>query len=760
MPARPRHCLSRHRLAVAAALACGATGVLTTTAQAQTAGATGTAQLPQVIVTGNGTEQRAFDTPYAIDVVDEDALRAGGPMVNLSESMARVPGLTVNNRSNYAQDLQISSRGFGARSTFGVRGLRLYSDGIPATMPDGSGQVSHFDLAGAQRVEVLRGPFSALYGNSSGGVIAVYSRPVRERAAEFAVDVARFGTWQGRVTVEAPFHETSADGRVTGFDIRASAGYFETDGFRPHSGARRTSGNVRLGWTGERDTVVVAVNHLDQPADDPLGLTRAQFSADARQTASVALPGDTPGQAGRFDTRKTVEQDQVGAQWRHRFDLGALHESVLTTYLGQRSVTQWQSIPVATQNNPNPPPNTERQPGGVIDFDRDYAGLDGRLVWRWTLPGDRTAQLVAGAAYERSNEDRRGYENFIGDPAAPDLLGVTGRLRRDERNTVDTTDVYAQGEIEFVPNWLATLGVRHGQVQFESRDRYIVGLNGDDSGSLDYRYTNPVAALQWRATPELNVYLSAGRGFESPTFNELAYRPDANAGFNTALRAQTSTQFELGAKWRPEGTRLQLDAAVFNARTHDEIGVATNAGGRSSFQNVGRTTRRGMELGMAWEPVPAWRAAMALTLLSATYDQDFLTCTAAPCNAANPQNQAPVSAGNRIAGTSPRAAYGELAWRPGGSARTELAAEVRAQDRTAVNDRNTDFAGGYALLALRARQTLALSATQRLEFLARLDNVFDRTYAGSVIVNEGNGRFFETGSPRAWWLGVRWKAGF
>ncbi len=759
-PPTPLACGVIRVLGVAGALAAALPAAAQSAGEAGTAGAQ---RLQPVVITGSGVEQRAFDAPYAIDVVDEESLRSGGLMVNLSESMSRVPGLTVNNRSNYAQDLQISSRGFGARSSFGVRGLRLYSDGIPATMPDGQGQVAHFDLAGAQRVEVLRGPFSALYGNSSGGVIALYSRPVRERAAELAVDAGRFGTWQGRLSVEAPFHDPGADGKPgTGFDIRASVGRFETDGFRPQSEARRTLGNVRLGWTGERDTLVVAFNHIEQPADDPLGLTRAQFSTDARQTASVALPGDTPGQPGRFDTRKTVKQDQIGAHWRHRFGAEgrALAESQLTAYYGQRSVTQWQAIPIATQNNPNPPPNTERQPGGVIDFDRDYAGLDGRLVWRWTLPGERGLQFVAGAAYERSAEDRRGYENFVGDPAAPTAIGVTGRLRRDERNVVDTKDVYAQGEVELAPRWVATLGVRHGTVDFESRDEYIVGLNGDDSGSLDYRYTNPVAAIQWRASPALNVYLSAGRGFESPTFAELAYRPDGGAGFNGGLRAQTSTQFELGAKWRPEGLNLLLDAAVFNARTSDEIGVATNAGGRSSFQNVGRTTRRGAELGLAWEPTREWRTALALTVLSAQYDQDFLTCTGAPCNAANPQNRAVVPAGNRIAGTSPRSAYAEVAWRPGGSGNTELAAEWRAQGRTAVNDRNTDSAGGYALFGLRARQVLQLSETQRLEFLARLDNVFDRTYAGSVIVNEGNGRFFETGMPRAWLVGVRWRLGF
>ena len=714
--------------------ACAALGATAAHAQEQTQ------QLAPVVVTGKGFEQRAFDTPYSVNIIEADTLRNGGLMVNLSETMARVPGLTVNNRNNYAQDLQISSRGYGARSTFGVRGLRLYSDGIPATNPDGQGQVSHFDLAGAQRVEVLRGPFSALYGNSSGGVIALFSQPVRERYAEVGLDIGRFGTRQGRLTVQAPL--SGEPGK--GWDIRVGASYFETDGFRPQSEAERTLGNVRLGYTGERDTVVIALNHLDQPALDALGLTRAQIAANPRQTASVALPQDTPGQQGRFNTRKTTEQDQVGLNWRHRFDgLGALSESAFTTYYGQRSITQWQSIPVATQTAPT-------SPGGVIDFDRDYAGVDGRLIWRWSLDGGRNAQVVAGAAYEESKEDRRGFNNYIGTPPTPALLGVTGALRRDETNKVETTDAYAQGEVEFVKDWSGTLGVRTGKLKFRSDDRYLA--NGNDSGRLEFSYTNPVAALQWRASPELNVYLSGGRGFESPTLNELAYRPGGAAGFNAGLQPQKSRQVELGAKWRADSLGLALDAAVFDARTRNEIGVLSNTGGRSIFQNVGDTTRRGAELGASWQINRELSTALALTWLQATYD-----------------GSASITAGNRIAGTSPRSAFAEVAWRPGGSDLTELAVEARGQSRVAVNDANDDpttatagdgFAAGWGTLALRAKQAWQFGSASRLEALARIDNLTDRSYVGSVIVNEGNSRFYEPGAPRSWYVGLKWRQGF
>ena len=698
-----------------------------------------------VVITASGAEARAFDTPYAVSTVTASDLRAAGPMVNLSEVLVRVPGIVVNNRSNYAQDLQIHSRGFGARASFGVRGLRLYADGIPASGPDGQGQVSHFDLAGATRVEVLRGPFSALYGSSSGGVISLLSAAPTERRVSLDLDSGSAGLQQWRVGIAAPL-----DG---GLSVRAQISRLNTDGLRPQSSAQRTLFNARLGWEQGAERVLLVLSALDQPALDPLGLTRAQLEADPDQTIGVALPQDTPGQANRFNTRKNTWQDQAGLSWRHRFaGASGLVESRLAGYAGKRSVTQWQAIPVATQFNATNPTLTERQPGGVIDFDRVYQGLDGRLVWRWPLGDQRTLQLVTGAAVDRAREDRRGFENFSG-PTATRALGVTGRLRRDENNRLQSRDLYAQAEFDLAAPWAATLGLRSGRLSYTSADRYIVGGNGDDSGALRFGYTNPVAAVQWRASSELKAYLSLGRGFEAPTLGELAYRPDGQAGFNTELQAQTSRQWEFGAKWRPASLRLVADAALFEARSDNEIGVASNRGGRSSFRNVGRTLRRGAELSLGAKLSATLRTQLSVTWLDATYTDGFAVCASVPCTTPT----LPVAAGNRIAGTLARSAYAELAWVP--LAGVDLAVEWRGQGRQPVNDINSDFASGYALLALRARWQLH-TPVGSLDLLARLDNLAGRRVAGSVIVNEGNSRFFEPAPGRSWLLAARWSAPF
>ncbi len=719
---------SLHRLTVASLLALGAA------AHAQEI----------VVITASGAERQLLDTPYAVGVVSAEALRNAGAQINLSEALVRVPGINASNRNNYAQDLQINSRGFGARASFGVRGMRLYSDGIPASGPDGQGQVSHFDLASAARVEVLRGPFTALYGSSSGGVISVVSTAPTKGEVSVVADAGSDGLAQWRMSVAAPLG--------AGLSLRANVSYLQVEGFRPQSSAERTLGNVRLGWEGASDRVVLVLNAVNQPALDALGLTRDQFNADPTQTTSVALPQDAPGPVTRFNTRKNSSQDQAGLSWRHRFDgTWGLSQSQVSLFSGRRSVTQWQAIPVATQASAT-------QPGGVIDFDRTYQGLDARLLWRWALGADHNLQLVAGVATESSSEDRRGFENFTGS-GTTQVLGVTGRLRRDEENRVKSRDAYVQAEAEFSPQWAATLGVRSGRVSYTSADRYIVGTaNRDDSGSLAYRFTNPVAALQWRPTAQFNAYLSAGRGFEAPTQGELAYRPDGGAGFNTDLKAQTSRQVELGAKWRGSGSAegWSVDAAVFDAQTSNEIGVASNSGGRSTFRNVGSTQRRGAELATTVPLAQTLRAQLSLTWLDATYTDGFAVCAAAPCLTPT----VPVPAGNRIAGTLQRFAYAELAWQPYKA--LELAAEVRGQGRLPVNDVNDDFAAGFGLLALRARLQVPLPDPKlgQVDLLLRVDNLANRKVAGSVIVNEGNRRFFEPAAGRSNLLSLRYTAPF
>jgi len=670
--------------------------------------------LPPVTITATRIEAAPFDVPATVDVIDGARLRAAGrPEINLSESLALVPGVAARDRQNYAQDLQLSIRGFGARSTFGVRGVRLYVDGIPATMPDGQGQLSHIDLASAGRVELLRGPFSALYGNSSGGVLQVFTEPgegppvLSSTLAVGSDGLVRSGL---RLTGSTP-----------GLGYSVSANRFSTDGWRDHSGAARNLANARLDFKrGAAKEWTLVANAVELRADDPLGLTRAQFEAAPRSAdASATL----------FNTRKTVKQSQLGVI--HERELDRAGKLRLMVYGGQRDTVQFQAIPVGPQAN-------ALHPGGVIGLERRYAGTDLRWTGKTELGGG--LDVVAGVSYDRLQEHRQGWRNFAGS-----MLGVQGALRRDEDNQVANLDPYLHAVWKLAPDWTLTTGLRRSSVRFSSSDNYIAGPNGNDSGQLRYGATLPVAGLMYAWSRETHVYAALGRGFETPTFNELAYRPDGSPGMNFALRPSHSGNLELGIKSRSAGGhgRAEWGLALFQTRTRDEIVTQTNSGGRSTFQNAGATRRRGLEAAWSALIAPGWRVQLAQTWLDARYRDSFATCSGTPCLVPTLF----IPAGNRIPGTARSTSAAELAWQPDRG--WQAGVELRRSSRVWVNDANTDAAPSFATLALHAGYVFDLRGWA-LAATARIDNALDRPYAGSVIVNEGNGRFFEAAPGRGY----------
>jgi iron complex outermembrane receptor protein len=674
--------------------------------------------LPTVVVTATRTEQPAFDVPASIDAVDVDA-QTDTLGVNPSEYLATVPGVLARDRQNYAQDEQISIRGFGARATFGVRGVRLYTDGIPATMPDGQGQVSHFNLDSAERIEVLRGPFSALYGNASGGVIQLFSADGSDSPLlDLGLVGGAYGTWRA---------SANARGTSGGFAYNLDFTHFRTDGYRDHSRAERESGNAKLSWTiGSGGRLTVLANTLSLPgAQDPLGLTHAQFDADPRGVAAPAL---------QFDTRKSVHQNQAGAIYEQALDGG--HSLRLLGYYGHRDVEQYLAVPVSVQANP-------LHSGGVVDLGSDYGGADARWTYRGDLAG-RPFEIAAGLAWDRQRQQRRGYENFVGD-----VLGVRGALRRDETDTVSDFDQYVQATWHFAPAWSLTAGLRHSQVDFDAADRYVTARNPNDSGRVDYGATTPVAGLLWRAAEGVNLYTSYGRGFETPTFNELGYRADGGAGLAFDLVPSRSRAGELGVKLRP-GENVEAQFAVFRTDTRDELAVATSAGGRTTYQNIGRARRDGAEASLAWRFAERWRLRVAATWLDATFRSAFLTCSGSPCTTPN----VPVAAGTRIPGIPRADVHAVLDW--GGERGWRASLDGDYLGSVPVNDLGSDAAPAYAVFGADVGYGIALDSGQ-LRAFARIDNVFDRRYAGSVIVNDANGRYFEPAPGRTLMLGLRWR---
>lgn len=571
----------------------------------------------------------------------------------------------------------------------------------------------NIDLSSLDHVEVLTGPFSSLYGNSSGGTILTSTKE-----------------GQGKDSIELSYSGGSHDKSRAGLVLQGgakganepsyiiSSSYFDTDGYREHSGAEKVLNNAKLSWNLDDGSKINWVtNYVKINADDPGGLTRADWQNNPKQVVQNVLD---------YNARKEIEQTQTGLTWSK--PINDQHELYAMTYMGQRQVTQYQSIPDTVQKNPNTP----YQAGGVIDFKRNYYGADFRWTGKELLPN---TTLSIGVALDAMKEDRQGYQNFndTGDK------GVKGALRRDEDNTLWNIDPYVQASWQFLPTWRLDTGVRYSNVHYKSKDYYIVGLNGDNSGKTSYEEVLPSVALSWQITPEVLAYASYAKGFETPTFTEMAY--PAQGGASTLdLKPSTSDTYETGLKSQNQLGDFTL--AVFQTKTKNDIVSAESFGGRSTFRNADKTLREGVEF--AWNK-KLWRDLTAIasyTYLDATFDS---TVPAAGKISEIPE-------GNAIPGIAKNQAYVSLAWQP--SHGLYGGVDVQYMDKVYVNDTNSDAAPSYSVTSANVGYAWVMG-DWKVNSFARVDNLFDRNYAGSVIVNDGNSRYFEPADGRNWSAGLR-----
>ncbi|HEC52057.1 hypothetical protein LCGC14_0259700 [marine sediment metagenome] len=656
-------------------------------------------KLPTQTILGVDPAEANDTLPSANSHIDSSQISPFNLGANLSESLQRSPGILALNRQNYAQDVQISSRGFGARAQFGVRGVRLIQDGIPLTMPDGQGQPSLFDLDGMQYIDVLRGPLSALYGNASGGIIQGFTEaaplhPTLDSRSAMGSD----NLWRSRLKYGGQHGDLS---------INANVSRLETDGYRDHSKAQRDMANLRLGWDiDDASSLTLLLNSLDQPeTQDPLGLSASALDEDREQAVA---------RAEQYNTRKTVRHNQAGLNYQRR--LSNDDQLTVMVYGGERYVAQYLAF---TGDDPF-------AGGGVIELDREFGG--GELGWqRQTELFNLPVELAAGLTYGYQGEGRKGFVNNDGDK---------GDLKRDEFNRVDSKEAYLISTWALTNQWSLTAGFRHSRVEFESEDDFLSD-GSDDSGNVDYQQTTPALGISYQWSPALTLYAAAGQGFETPTFQELAYRP-SGSGLNFDLQPSESRNAEVGFKLRQGDTRVE--AAVFYTRVEDEIvtGVEQVATERSTYANAGQSSRRGLELAIEQRLAYDFNAYLAYTYLDAEFDQytdgngnDF--------------------SGNSLPGVPRHSLYAELAWAPDNGFSTALEAQSLSQ-RYATDD-NQSKAPGYAVFNWRAgyRQELGNWA---LEPFARVDNLADKQYIGSLIVNGAGARYYEPAPERNWLVGV------
>ncbi|WP_198674840.1 TonB-dependent receptor family protein [Rhodoferax ferrireducens] len=661
--------------------------------------------LADVVVSASRAEQRSFDAPAAIQSIDRDTIENAGPQVNLSESLNRVPGLTILNRQNYAQDLQVSIRGFGARSAFGIRGIRLLVDGIPATTPDGQGQGSSISLTSTDRIEVLRGPLAQLYGNSAGGVIQAFTR---DAPAQPEFDAQYYTGSFGLRRADWQYA-----GRVGDYGLVADYSTFDTDGYRDHSKTERKQFNGKLSFdAGEKTHVNVVFNQFDMPlAQDPLGLTAAQVAANPAQAGNNAVSRGV---------RKVVLQNQLGSSLVHTIDSDRSVTARL--YYGTRDNLQYQSLGAT---------------GAWVGLARAYYGTGLQYNAQTHISGTPVI-WVAGYEFDRSRETRQGGVAALGEKRS---------TTRNEDNQAENSDLFVQATALMSDKISVVAGLRYSTVRFTSDDNYL--SDGDGSGATRYQAGSPVLGLTYHPTDSLNLYANYGKGFESPTLAEVAYSGGGTPGFNSTLNASSSQHYELGAKWAP-GPQSRLDFTLFQIDSSDELVVASSNGGNSTFKNAPGTRRTGWELSGSTLLTPHVRATLAASRIDASFSQTFTS------------GSTTVASGNKIPGIPQSFLFSELLWTGQpmtGSKKdrglgTQAGLEFTQAGRLYANDTNTASADGYYTVNLKASHGWAVGAGS-LTAYARIDNLSDERYVGSVIVNQALSQFYEPAPGRNWTLGMR-----
>lgn len=641
-----------------------------------------------------------YETPAAVSVVSAPDIREGQQRLQLDESLDTVPGLFFQNRYNFAQNLRLSTRGFGARAPFGIRGIRIQVDGIPYTLPDGQSQIDAVDLDSAQRIEVIRGPSSVQYGNASGGVIDITTARGDDMppGARLRQDVG-----------SDDYYKTTAQANGTRGDTSgiATMSWLNYNGYREQSEVEKGLFNSRLSheW-GEGQRLTATLNALHTPkAEDPAGLTAEQVAEDRRQATDNAK---------RLDSGQDVDQQT----------LGLLYEAPVVG-AGNLTVSTFFTRRDFRQQLPFPGPS-------LIAYDRQFYGISTDYQQGSEFAG-RPLTWVVGADLHRQSDERRRYlVAFNGD--------VTAQTQEETQNAT-TAAVFAQGDLALTDRFNVSVGTRFDRLRLSVDDDKLD--DGDDSGSRTYDEFSGFAGLSYRLAPRQQLYATIGTAFESPTFTEFA-NPDGSGGFNPDIEPQQALNREVGVRGS-FGQGLSYDMALFSIRVDDEI-LPYEIDNRTFYENAGRTERNGIELGLGWDISYAWRITSALTLADYRL-RDFT------------DEQGNDADGNRLPGLPREQWVTEVEWRGGGQRFAALEWQY-VGDLYAENSNQTNVSD-YWLLGIRAGDSVRIGR-QSLNVYGGVRNLLDEDYFSNIRINANADRpveergYFEPAPGRTFYAGLEW----
>lgn len=649
-----------------------------------------TTLLDTITVTSSRLPMPVLQTPYALSVVDQFYMQTGQRQISINEALRNVPGLIAFNPDNYAQDLRVAIRGFGARAAFGIRGIKILVDGLPESTPDGQAQVDNIDLGAFRRMEVIRGSSSSLYGNAAGGVISFTSESVTQPFAELRA------TWGSFNLQRYQFKGGWRQDNVNGF---VQLSHTRTDGYRSQNEMLSTQLYSYLNFDlSKKSHLRLIYNYVNSPkSDDPGALTQQEVDLNRINARDRNV---------EFDAGESVTQSKVGLIFSHQ-------------------ITPHQQLQVRgfflDRNFDNKLPFGF---GGIVDLERFYTGGGISYSYEGQL-GKFPYRLKVGVDIEDQKDERQRYEN---------ILGRKGRLTLNQTESFTSTGIYLLQNIAFNSHIRLNIGLRYDLLQLGVQDHR---LNNDNSQS--FNVFNPSVGLSYGFSSLLNLYANFSTSFETPTLNELSANPRGISGFNPDLQPQNAISYELGAKGLL-AQQLHYTLAVFHIDLQNELLPFELPPATSTFfNNVGQSTRQGVELSLDYAVLPQVTVLGSYTLSHFTF-KNF------------PTNGGDNLSGKRLPGVPQHMGYIELRYaKPRG---LYAAINMRSVGSIFANNNNSVEDPGYQITNLKIGWQKQLKNWSINPFFG-VNNLFNIKYTANLRINAFGNRFYEPGAGINFYGGIK-----
>ena len=652
--------------------------------------------LPTYTISATRFEQLELRVPFSVSRIDGDQIQTASTQLSLDESLQTVPGVFILNPNNFAQDSRIAIRGFGARTNFGIRGIRLIIDGIPATTPDGQGSVDAIDLGSAASIEVIRGPSSGLYGAASGGVILIETESGPPTPfMETRWTVGDYGLLQGQF---------KAGGQVGNLNYSVSTSHLDFDGYRANNETENTRLNAKFTYDLSPDSSLTAlINLIDLPLqNDPGALTYDEAQANPTQARQRNV---------NFDSGESVQQEQIGFVYQQTLD--DFHAFELKSYYKHRDFAN--KLPFAN--------------GGQVAFERNFFG--GSALYRFN--GNRL-KLASGIDYDRQEDARENYDN---------LNGERGPLSLEQDEQIQSLGLFASLSYLLHDTLTLSAALRQDHVEFQVDDSFTA--DGNDSGERNFEETSPMLGLTWEARPNFALFANLSTSFETPTSTELAN--PSGGGFNSGLSPQTATNFEIGFK----GTRLFQERALRYAVTAFHIDIENalvpfeliTSPGRDFYRNAGQSQRTGIEAALQIELLKGLTADFSYTWSDFQYD-DYVS-------------QNGDFGGNRLPGVPEH--FGNIQINYKHDSGIFLRWNTRFTGNFYADDANATTIKAYNVSHLRLGIERIIGSWV-LEPFVGINNLFDQSYNANIRLNGFGGRYYEPAPERHLYTGIRIRYNF